>query len=248
MRKRQAGYGLADIHIHSSFSDGTAGIPEILEYVQQETRLDVIAITDHDEIEGAYQARELVAKGDYRFEVVVGMEVTTLEGHLLTLFLESPVPGLQPLAETITAVHNQGGLCIAPHPMSWLTRSISQDTLNEIVMKGEGDVYLDGIEIINPTIAGFISNGRTRKLNREYYGLAETGGSDAHFVAQIGSGYTVFEGRTTADLRQSVLGKTTRAAGGKIDLQKIGYGNITKHLFKSAVILPLRRLYEVLSA
>ena len=72
-------HGIADIHLHSIASDGLAPIPELLEYVQNETGLDVIAITDHDCIEGSYQAREMAATGNYRFEVVVGMEVTNTD-------------------------------------------------------------------------------------------------------------------------------------------------------------------------
>ncbi|OGO05749.1 MAG: hypothetical protein A2Y60_01060 [Chloroflexi bacterium RBG_13_54_9] len=245
MRKRREGNGVADIHIHSTHSDGTADIPDILEYVQQETKLDVIAITDHNEIAGACEARELTAKDSYRFEVVVGMEISTLEGHLLALFLESPVPKFLPLAETIDAIHAQGGICIVPHPMCWLLRSISQNSMDEIAMRKGEDVYLDGLEVVNPTIAGRITNGRPKELNREHYRLAETGSSDAHFLLQIGSGYTLFEGLTAADLRQGLLNKTTRAAAGiKVDLQKIGYGKITKHLFKHTVIMPLLRLCQ----
>ncbi len=244
LRTGREQYGVADIHIHSTYSDGTVDIPEILEYVQEETKLNVIAITDHDEIAGAYLARELATKDNYRFEVVVGMEVSTLDGHLLALFLESQVPKLQPLPETIGAVHAQGGMCIVPHPMCWLTRSISQNSLDEIALREDDDVYLDGIEVVNPAIASRMTNGRPKELNRDYYGLAETGSSDAHFLAQIGSGYTIFEGRTAADLRHSLLNRTTRAAGIKVDLQKIGYGRITKHLFKHTVVMPLLRLYQ----
>ncbi|MFH1487029.1 MAG: PHP domain-containing protein, partial [Chloroflexota bacterium] len=78
-------WGQADTHIHSSFSDGMADIPEILHFVEHETDLDVIAITDHDEIAGSHLARELATRGKYRFEVVVGMEITTLDGHLVGL-------------------------------------------------------------------------------------------------------------------------------------------------------------------
>jgi hypothetical protein len=46
-------WGKADLHIHSDHSDGLARIPDIMEYVQNRTDLDVIAITDHNTIEGA---------------------------------------------------------------------------------------------------------------------------------------------------------------------------------------------------
>ena len=80
MWRRPEGYGIADLHIHSSIVDGMASVYQIMEYVEYRTELDVIAITDHDDIRGSYQARELAARNNYRFEVVVGMEVTTLHG------------------------------------------------------------------------------------------------------------------------------------------------------------------------
>ena len=43
--------GRADLHIHTLASDGTSGVVEILDYVERETGLDVIAITDHERID-----------------------------------------------------------------------------------------------------------------------------------------------------------------------------------------------------
>ena len=79
----------ADLHIHSNHSDGLASIPEIMEYVQHRTDLSVIAITDHNTIEGALFAQSLAEL--YDFEVVVGTEVSSSEGHILGLFLEEDV-------------------------------------------------------------------------------------------------------------------------------------------------------------
>jgi len=47
----------ADIHIHTTFSDGLMTPEAVVEYVATETDLRVIAITDHDTIEGAVAAR-----------------------------------------------------------------------------------------------------------------------------------------------------------------------------------------------
>jgi len=45
--------GLADIHTHTIFSyDGTASVPAVLKRARQ-VGLNIIAITDHDEIRGA---------------------------------------------------------------------------------------------------------------------------------------------------------------------------------------------------
>ena len=77
--------GLADLHIHTVYSyDGTASVPSVLARAKQ-VGLDVIAITDHDEIRGALKAFELAPKFD--IEVITGIEITTAEGDLLALFV-----------------------------------------------------------------------------------------------------------------------------------------------------------------
>jgi predicted metal-dependent phosphoesterase TrpH len=77
------------MHIHTNCNDGTASVREILDFVRDQTDLDVIAITDHDRLRGALEAEQIQA--DYDFEVVPGMEMTTLEGHCLCLFVEKPI-------------------------------------------------------------------------------------------------------------------------------------------------------------
>ena len=231
--------GKADLHIHSGVGDGMVNVPELLDYVEEHTDLDVIAITDHDDIAGAYQARELAAKGRYRFQVVVGMEVTTRAGHVLALFLERPVPSLQLLEKTIRAVHAQGGLCIAPHPLSWLTRSIGQSTLDRLTHKATPGVHLDGIEMVTANLAGQVTHHKAKLLNERRYRLPETGGSDAHFLAQVGTGYTLFEGHTAEELRQSLLKGNTRAVTTcRVAFSDIGYSQIVEQQFKSLAVLP----------
>src|SRR5579883_1355660 len=83
---------LADLHIHTTGSDGMAEPAAVLEEVARGGSLSVIAITDHDDLTPALRARELHARRSYRFGFVAGMEVTTFEGHLLALFIEHGVP------------------------------------------------------------------------------------------------------------------------------------------------------------
>src|SRR5512146_700375 len=108
--------GLADLHIHTIYSyDGTATVPAVLAHAKQ-AGLNVIAITDHDEIKGALQAFDLAT--EFGIEVIPGIEITTVEGDLLALFVREKIePGL-PLMETILRVGEAGGICIAPHPMA----------------------------------------------------------------------------------------------------------------------------------
>lgn len=232
---------MADIHLHTAVGDGMADIPELLDHVEEQTRLDVIAVTDHDEIAGGYQARDLVAKGHYRFQVVVGMEVSTLDGHLLALFIEEPVLSLRPLVETVEAIHKQGGLCVVPHPCSWLTRSIGRGSLEKVMNHPNELVYFDGLEMANPTIGGRVGYEQSRKLNDHRYHLAETGGSDAHFLTQVGIGYTTFPGHTAADLRRAILERSTRGVSrARPELKHIGYWKIVRQQCRSLFVLPFR--------
>src|SRR5438094_8018073 len=208
--------GKADLHIHTSFSDGMADVPDVLGYVESETELDIIGIVDHDDVRGALAARERWAKGSYRFELVTGIEVTAIEGHLLALYVEEPVESLRPLERIVEDVHRQGGLCVVPHPLSWLTRSLGGRTIERFAAS------LDGIEVACCSPAARISNGRAVELNRRM-ALAELGGSDAHFLEAIGSAYTDFEGCTAADLRQAMTTRATRAVyGPSVAWRRIG--------------------------
>jgi len=236
---RSGDLGKADLHIHTAIGDGMAEVQELLDYVEEKTDLDVIAVTDHDNIRGAHAARELRAKGRYSFEVVAGVEVTAVEGHLLALYVEEPPPALRPVVEVLEAVHRQGGLCVIPHPLAWLTRSLGQRTIERIMTTGGDGVYFDGIEIGNGTFAARMTVKKAVRLNQERYHLAETGGSDAHFLAAVGSAYTLFPGSTAEDLRRAILEKQSRAVSGRHPgLLKIGPGQIARQSWRGLMVTP----------
>ena len=224
--------GKADLHIHTSFSDGMAQVPELLDYVEESTNLDIIGIVDHDDVRGALAARDQWAKGSYQFQLVTGIEVTAIEGHLLALYVDEPVESLRPLERIVEDVHRRGGLCVVPHPMSWLTRSIGARTLKYFVAS------LDGIEVKSCSPAARVSNGRAAALNRSLK-LAELGGSDAHFLQAIGSAYTEFEGRTAADLKQAITAKTTRAVyGAPVAWRRIGVRHMARQTWRGICATP----------
>jgi len=242
--------GKADLHIHSGAGDGVASVSEILEYVEHETDLDLIAITDHDLIDGALDARDLVAKENYRFEFIVGMEITTLEGHLLAYGLEKPIRMLLPLARTIQQVREQGGFCVVPHPTSWLTRSVGYRGMRRVMEDECTDVTLKGLEIVNPTLAGRVIYERVLSLNREQWHLAELGGSDAHSLEFIGSGHTLFPGKSAADFRRALEEKTTQAGGRFLDLQdhRRLMSIAGEQMLKSLVVMPSQHLKRAIDS
>jgi predicted metal-dependent phosphoesterase TrpH len=236
--------GKADIHIHTTHSDGMATVEQVLEYVENETDLDVIAITDHDMFDGAEEARNLAARRHYRFQVLTGMEVTTIEGHLLVLGIDRPVRSLQPLDKTIALVHDMGGTVIAPHPMSWLIRSIGRNGLLRIHNNPNAAVCFDGFETLNPSIAGRVAVKRVREINDRVLRLAETGGSDSHVLPTIGTAVTLFPGRTIADLNRALVDKTTSVEGHFWTREEMQYlARIgPAQMFQSLVKLPAKHL------
>ncbi len=214
--------GKADIHIHSTASDGKPTPREILDYVESHTDLDVIAITDHDTMEGAFEAEKIYKEGNYRFDLILGQEVTSQSGHILALYIDKPIPSELSATETIKRIHEQGGLAIAAHPLLIL-RYIDPDMLTA---DGVGvDVLMqepfDAVEIINASPVMKRENRRARLLNRSIIFRAETGSSDSHILEAIGKGYTLFPGRSAEDFRRSIEQKTTEAVSKKYRIREI---------------------------
>jgi predicted metal-dependent phosphoesterase TrpH len=233
--------GQADLHIHSLASDGLNSPQQILDYVEEWTNLDVIAITDHDEITGAWEARELHARGHYSFDFVVGEEVTSLSGHLLALDIERPIRMFQSLESTIRAIHEQGGLAIVPHPLVWLSGGLRRPTIERLCHHPDPLIYLDGIEVFNPSFAGKSMHDAVVALNQEVWRLPAFGGSDSHHLETIGTARTTFPGRTWQDLRRAIKERTTEAEGEFWDAHD-HYSIAIPQAWRSLVLLPGKRL------
>jgi predicted metal-dependent phosphoesterase TrpH len=202
----------ADLHIHTAHGDGLDTPEACVDWAEFQTDLALIAITDHDEVEAGLRARDYALRRGYRVAVIPGVEITTRGGHLLALDVERPFRMLRPLEESVDDVHAAGGICIAPHPYSWLTTSIGERGLRRLLPPG-GPAKLAGIELWNPSLAGKICHERARVTNVLRWQLAETGGSDAHAATFIGSAYTTFPGETWADFKRALTERTTRAYG-----------------------------------
>jgi hypothetical protein len=191
--------GFADIHIHTIYShDATTTVRGVLKQASS-VGFDVIAITDHDDIRGAFDARELASQ--YNIEVIPGVEVTTKDGHLLALYVEQiPRRGL-PLEDTLKIIKDLGGIAVAPHPFNQLPGSLSMDNVVGILTKPALKNVLRGIEVYNMTTQPF--DERVKRLSA-YLPFSQTAGSDAHVHWAIGTGKTEFRGRTAVDFRTAL--------------------------------------------
>lgn len=197
----------ADLHLHTTYSDGLMTPEETLDIIAQDASLRVIAITDHDTIEGALAAREYARRHQLLLEVVIGQEVTTGDGDVLGLYLHTTLPRFTTAAAAIEAIHHQGGLAVAAHPFVFGggTQSLSFTFLR---------LPFDAVEARHGCPLSLAANLGTRLLNRFGPRLAELGNSDSHVPYTAGQAFTWFPGSSGADLRQAIANGMVRPGGG----------------------------------
>jgi hypothetical protein len=212
--------GFADLHLHTIFSyDGTASVQAVLGRAKA-IGLDVIAITDHDEIRGALLAEQLAPK--YGIQVIPGVEIKTKEGDLLALGIRRLVPAGSSLIDTLLKVGDQGGVCIVPHLMAGGIgmKSLSYTAARRATRHKDASRVLAGVETYNATALDR-SSGLFADLFASRSGLARIGNSDAHFLDAIGLGMTEFPGKSIEDLFAAMRAGTTMA-------RKNGYCSIPR--------------------
>jgi predicted metal-dependent phosphoesterase TrpH len=229
----------ADLQLHSDLGDGLSSPEDILDAAER-AGLDIITLTDHDDIRGSFILRDLAAKRGSPVIAAPGIEVTTRSGHLLALFVEDEIPMFRPLPETVIAIHRAGGIAIVPHPLSYLTFSVGERALRALAARGDGASFVDGIEVRNPSYAGRVRGQRARTLNEHVLRIAETGSSDAHHAKLVGTAWTEFPGTTIADLRAAIAARTTRAEGRSWTLREHLDG-VAKQQWRSMVRDPYKR-------
>ena len=201
----------ADPHIHTTASDGFSTPEEIMDYVVEKTDFRVIGFADHNTICGALAGLEYKKKNPEKFkklDIIVGEEVSSRDGHVLGLFIKEKISPHMSAEETIKEIHAQGGIAIAPHPMTLVLTSRGLEGVGRLAYS----LPFDAIETRNSNPLQIVSNYLTQFLNRLILKKPVTGGSDAHFLSSIGKCYTTFEGETSEDFRTSIEKKPYRSS------------------------------------
>ena len=172
----------ADFHSHSNYSRDSVIGPQAFVDNCLRKRVDCIAVTDHNEIEGAFVIQKLAReRAEGKLKVVIGEEVNTAEGEIIGLFLKELVPrGMSP-EDTIDAIHAQGGLVVIPHPYDIFRRSVLTDEA------------IDRVKTAVDAIEGFncrnILARHDQKARETAAGVDKpfTLGTDAHSPWEIGA-------------------------------------------------------------
>jgi predicted metal-dependent phosphoesterase TrpH len=182
LRRRISGRELieVDLHMHTDHSTDCATPVDVLLQTARDRGLGAIAITDHNEVSGALEARRIAAEmGDIK--VIVAEEVKTAEqGEVIGLFLEEKIPKGLTMAETIAAIREQNGLVYVPHPFDRFHSVPDYEHLIEIVEE------VDILEVFNPRVAVTAFNEEAERFARKYR-IVPGAGSDSHVAQGLGS-------------------------------------------------------------
>jgi predicted metal-dependent phosphoesterase TrpH len=169
-----------DLHMHTDHSGDCATPVDVLIHTARDRGLGAIAITDHNEVSGALEARKLAEElGDIK--VIVAEEVKTAEqGEVIGLFLEEKIPKGLTMAETIAEIRRQGGLVYVPHPFDRFHSVPDYEHLLDMVEE------IDILEVFNPRIAVTSFNEEAVRFAGKYR-IVSGAGSDSHVAQGLGS-------------------------------------------------------------
>jgi predicted metal-dependent phosphoesterase TrpH len=169
-----------DLHMHTDHSGDCATPVDVLLQTARDRGLGAIAITDHNEVSGALEARKIAEEmGDIK--VIVAEEVKTAEqGEVIGLFLEEKIPKGLTMAETIAEIRRQGGLVYVPHPFDRFHSVPDYEHLLDIVEE------IDLLEVFNPRVALTAFNEEAVRFASKYR-IVPAAGSDSHVAQGLGS-------------------------------------------------------------
>lgn len=180
-----------DTHVHTCYSHDSLADPFKMLLSAAARGLSGVAITDHDNLEGARKAQQIASHmiRDHKlpadFLVIPGEEISSTKGHIIGLFLTETIPpGMTP-QETIQAIHKQGGLAVAAHPLL-------PDSLGDLA----ASLPFDAVESANAAEKLHYAFAKDAVCNQhlDFYNkitAPKLGASDAHDPPSVGMCYTV---------------------------------------------------------
>lgn len=198
-----------ELHCHTSYSwDCDVPVNKVIEYALAKN-VDVLAITDHNEIKGALEALNLAPNG---LRIIIGEEISTLEGHIIGLFIKDKIEPHQSAKETILQIKKQGGVVLVPHAFDRLRGGIGAKHLHEL----KGDI--DFLEVFNARVLIAADNVKALNFAKEH-GMASYVGSDGHTRGEYGNALNTidnFDSQTDFVLALKRGKFTTKLSGFKV--------------------------------
>jgi predicted metal-dependent phosphoesterase TrpH len=168
----------ADLHVHTTYSSDSLITSKDLVYFAKKRGLDAVAVTDHNQLEGAYR----IAK-ETDFLIIPGMEVSSVDGHIVALNVKELIAKGLSAPETVERIHKAGGVAVACHPYVYFKGCLKENVCGTF----------DAIEVINARAFPFKRSVKKAEETAKNLGLSRVAGTDAHYGPQIGYAYTSIE-------------------------------------------------------
>jgi predicted metal-dependent phosphoesterase TrpH len=174
----------ADLHVHTTYSSDSVITPKELVFYAKKRGLTAVAVTDHNQVEGALK----IAK-QTDFLIIPSTEVSSLHGHIVGLNVNALIPRGLSADETVDRIHEAGGIAVACHPFALFKGSVGKHVSSKF----------EAVETINASAFPF--NRAARKANQlaERLKLPRVAGTDAHYGPVIGQAYTLIDAEANVE-------------------------------------------------
>jgi hypothetical protein len=174
-----------DLHTHTRYSPDSTMSPARLVERARAAGLDRIAVTDHNVMDGSFEAWSIDPS-----LVILSEEIDCAGGiDLIGLFLSEPIRSGLSVEETAERIRDQGGIVYAPHPFAYVRRPGRRAHAAMAVA--------DVVEVFNGRAFFPAWNRRAFEAARQC-GLPTAAGTDGHFPHEIGRVYTEMPAFTNA--------------------------------------------------
>jgi len=211
-----------DLHVHTRFSYDTNSSPKEMVEAAIKNGIDCLAITDHNEVQGALEAEKYAT--DKSVLIIPGIEVKSRKGDILGLNVRERISSGLPARETIKKIKEKGGIAVIPHPFAWPGhfKGDLKDLIKEI----------DGVEVLNASI--FPSANKKALEFAKRNNLPFTVGSDAHFPNFIGGSYLEVPGENLSirEVLERIRNKNVKLKGKEINLLEGIFDHAKRNIIK----------------
>ncbi|WP_283636238.1 PHP domain-containing protein [Aquaticitalea lipolytica] len=168
----------ANFHTHTIASFDGYNSYKAIYFKCKQANINLIAITDHDTVDGAYGFINWLEQNNKKdLEVIIGEEVTCTDGtHIIGLFINKFIPSDTPL-NVIQQIKLQNGLVYFPHPAR-------KDGIMQSEFYKEAIKLGDAFEVFNAKINNDFNEAAQNEIVKHPH-LIPLGGSDAHYNSDI---------------------------------------------------------------
>jgi predicted metal-dependent phosphoesterase TrpH len=220
----------ADFHIHTRFSRDSVLKEETFIRLAIERGLTHVAITNHNNVEGAIAVRDKVRELglEDRLTVILGEEVSTSDGEVVGLFLERTIPRGLSANETADEIHRQGGLVSIPHPFDPFRKShIKPGPLHNLAEMGK----IDAVEVFNCRVTLQRHNLEAVEFAKRYE-IPGIAASDSHSSFEVAMAYNAMPPFDSADeLRAALLDNDWHASRSTVFIHLTTRYAVWKNIF-----------------